>query len=522
MSGIVRIPKMVKRGSGTLYVNQNGTHNVIDREFVEVDVPSEEPVLIDLVANENKTYNASEYNADGFGSVEVDVPTDSGEDEGPPLPDEITWARNFVNNDTQEGYPAKVLMLIDGDYYNEMTLMVINGEVGLIKTSDGVTYTIDEDNVTFDHVFNAANETENQCIPSTFSQYKKIRWVMFYLNSTTITGTLQGIAYTSHTIYKCYSGQLTVQNWYEWSDTLEGVDFINGAKISQVSTSTGSMYSYLPLKWLEVEFDYSRNLLQTFNKLERVILKVGSGNTGYLGYLSSTGNKENVKHFEILNLQKVTDLYYAFYKLPIKKFPNCDTTELTNLSSAFGYSKLENISSDELNTEKVTNMNSAFTNCHYLKSAELKTPLVTNIGSMFSYCYSLNSIELSDVSKVTSFSSAFYKCCSLRHIKMKNIKRSLEIGSTDYGQLICVDDLINIIKELWDNSSGTTIYKLTMGTFNINKLSNVYVRLITPSAEQVAEDSNIANKLPCEVCDATDEGAMLIDDYVIMKNWNLA
>ena len=56
-----------------------------------------------------------------------------------------------------------------------------------------------------------------------------------------------------------------------------------------------------------------------------------------------------------------------------------------------------------------------------------------------------------------------------------------------------------------------------MGNTNISKLADVYVKVIS---EEPDENGNI--KLPLTVCESTDEGAILITNYVTLKNWSLA
>ena len=64
---------------------------------------------------------------------------------------------------------------------------------------------------------------------------------------------------------------------------------------------------------------------------------------------------------------------------------------------------------------------------------------------------------------------------------------------------------------------------MTFGTANTAKLENVYVKLIDITDDMRAEDEYIDNKAPFEVCESTDEGAMLVTEYVTtVKNWKLA
>jgi hypothetical protein len=116
----------------------------------------------------------------------------------------------------------------------------------------------------------------------------------------------------------------------------------------------------------------------------------------------------------------------------------------------------------------------------------------------------------------------FHYCTALRDLNLKNIKIALGIGSgTAYGQSLTLESVINTVKELWDYSSGTTTYKLTMGTANLEKIASVYVKLTTVTDDQIAADPYIESKMPCEVCESTDEGAMTLTEYAELKNWQL-
>lgn len=164
-------------------------------------------------------------------------------------------------------------------------------------------------------------------------------------------------------------------------------------------------------------------------------------------------------------------------------------------------------------------------------------------GSMFRDCKSIETIPLYDFSNVGSAAYMFYNCenlkivpaldfrnvpnlhsvfqwCPLTEVWVRNIKSSIQVASgSTWGHLLTLESLIHLIKELRDTGSLKT---LTVGNVNLEKLANVYVRTIEVTDEMRAEDDLIDEKLPFEICESTDEGAMLISDYVALKNWSIA
>lgn len=214
-----------------------------------------------------------------------------------------------------------------------------------------------------------------------------------------------------------------------------------------------------------------------------------------------------------LNTSKVTTMRRLFGSCKkLTEIPLLDTSSVTNMQQMF-YECSGLTTVPELNTSKVTNMASMFNYCTLLTEIpQLDTSSVTSMGSMFAGCTALTTIPLLDMIKVTSApSSMFNNCTNLTNVTLKNIKVNLQLGSgTTYGHLLSMDSLINAIAELIQQTSART---LTIGSANLTKLANTYVKLI-------GDDGS--GKLPFEVCESTDEGAMLIKDYVGLKNWSLA
>jgi surface protein len=195
--------------------------------------------------------------------------------------------------------------------------------------------------------------------------------------------------------------------------------------------------------------------------------------------------------------------------------PALDTSNVTDMSQMLGFcGKLTSV--PLFDTRNVTDMRRMFYGCTTLSSVPMfDTSKVTDMGSMFDSCTALTTVPALDMRNVVSASSMFPSSKAVTEIWVKNIKTTLQV----YGcTLLTLDSLVHLIYELRQQSSSRT---LTMGAANLEKLANVYVKLIDITDDMRAEDDLIDQKLPFVVCESTDEGAQLITTYVSAKNWSL-
>ena len=224
-----------------------------------------------------------------------------------------------------------------------------------------------------------------------------------------------------------------------------------------------------------------------------------------------------------LDTSNVTNMSGMFNNCKsLTTIPQLDTSNVTNMNSMFfGCKSLTTI--PQLDTSNVISINAMFQNCSSLTTIpQLDTSNVTNMSYMFYNSSSITTISQLDMSNVTTnnnTSNMFYNCVQMTNLSIKNIKTNLQVGSgTSYGYLLTVDSLLGLCKELITTSSSKT---LTIGSANLNKLANVYVKRITITDEMREEDPLIDQKIPFEVCDSTDEGAVLISNYTKSKKWTL-
>lgn len=223
----------------------------------------------------------------------------------------------------------------------------------------------------------------------------------------------------------------------------------------------------------------------------------------------------------LFNTSNVKDMGYTFeYCSNLTSLPLLDTSNVTNMTYMF-YDCYNLVEVPLFNTSKVTNMNHTFTQCSRLTTVPLfDTSKATDIAYMFYNCKSLTSVPALDVRAATNTSSMFSSCSALTDIRIRNIKTNLQVGSgTSYGHLLTVDSLTHLIYELIKQSSAKT---LTVGTANLEKLANVYVKAVEITDEMRAEDDLIDEKYPFVRCESTDEGAMLITTYAsTIKSWTI-
>lgn len=253
-----------------------------------------------------------------------------------------------------------------------------------------------------------------------------------------------------------------------------------------------------------------------------------------------------LKNFPNLNYSNVTVVSYMFNESAFDtppEIPNLDFPNVAgNINSLFRTANIAKVGN--INAPKVKEVYQSFYQCRKLQSvgnidlnggegswyqAFYYCDTLTTIGSInarptniygiFSNCAVLDGVSL-DLRSCTTASDAFSSCKALTNLTLKNIKVNLQVGSrTYYGHLLTVDSLVGLCYELRDTGSVKT---LTIGSANLEKLASVYVRSIEITDAMRAEDDLIDEKLPFERCDSTDEGATLIGDYVLLKNWKLA
>ena len=199
--------------------------------------------------------------------------------------------------------------------------------------------------------------------------------------------------------------------------------------------------------------------------------------------------------------------------------PLFDTSNVTDMDEMF-YGCYELTAVPLFDTSNVTYMAGMFQNCEHLTTVPLfDTSNFTTMYRMFHSCYELTAVPEFDMKHCWHVTEMFQNCKGLTECRIRNIVASITVGSgTTYGHLLTLDSLIHLIRELIVGSTQ----RLTVGSANLNKLANVYVRTIAITDDMIAEDPHITGKRPFEVCESTDEGAVLITDYVASKNWEIA
>lgn len=272
------------------------------------------------------------------------------------------------------------------------------------------------------------------------------------------------------------------------------------------------------------DWDYSKGIsfnsfIYNATNIKNITMNIPNA-TSLINAFNSIHNLENVN---LITSEKITDLNGTFASTSISGDINISNTEnVKDASRMFINCHILNVNLEKFNFKNVTNGSSFIQGCRIKKVPNIFGDKVVNF-SYFAYnAGSLEDCEL-DMLSCTNSSSMFLYCTNLTNLKLHNIKINTVIGSgTSYGTKLTKESLIFCIKELWSYKDTTTTRTLTMSTPSKTLIADIYVKLITPTREQIEADPYINDKLPCEVCESTDEGAMTITAYANLKNWTIA
>lgn len=243
----------------------------------------------------------------------------------------------------------------------------------------------------------------------------------------------------------------------------------------------------------------------TFKVFDTTLIDV-SNLTNTSSMFRSCSNLENLDltDWDMSNVTSLQGMFASCSKITtIGDVSNWRTSKVTNMSD-FCYScgKLVSIDMTNWDVGKVTTLYDSFGNagsltsvgdlsnwnlssCNSLKTAFRGTKVstfgdisnwnvskVTAFDGVFQNCVNLVDLDLSgwDFSAGTSLANIFGGCTNLTNLSMGyNIKKSFSISDC---KNLTKESLLSVINGLYDYSSGSTTYTLTIGTTNLAKLSD--------------------------------------------------
>ena len=250
-------------------------------------------------------------------------------------------------------------------------------------------------------------------------------------------------------------------------------------------------------------FNFSHQMVNVPSKLE---LDTSSG-TNFTSMFSVCSQLQTIPYIDTSNGITFNSMFGG--STQITKIPPLNTSSGTDFNAMFsGCSSLTSIPS--LDTSNGTKFNAMFSGCSSLTSIpSLDTSNGITFNNMFNGCSNLTTIEGIDLDKATETTDMFTGCTSLTSIRLYNIRTS--ISFTQKNGPACdldVDSIVNICNELCVVANTQSV---GFGS-NAAKMNSLYCKIINDSTE----------KKPMVLCESTDEGAMIIYDYLTLKNWKLA
>jgi hypothetical protein len=195
---------------------------------------------------------------------------------------------------------------------------------------------------------------------------------------------------------------------------------------------------------------------------------------------------QSSEYFDVpyLDLRKAVDCNGMFYGTKIRTIPQLDFSNATTIASMFFNSYIEEC--PYLNANKSTTFQTLhFQNTRLVSHGGVNTENGTNFYQMFTSCPNLISIggEL-DFGKATDVRGAFSSCRALQEVRFKAIRVFDNNLNFSFSSNLSVESLLSILNALSDNSELDTTYTVTLGTANLEKL--------TEEQKEIAYSKNIA------------------------------
>ena len=213
--------------------------------------------------------------------------------------------------------------------------------------------------------------------------------------------------------------------------------FTPGCGYAEFDNATGTLtFSYKVVK-PEGAYDLNVGITEPGwrthkNEIKKVVFDTSFANarpTSCYYWFYECKNLANIEGIENLNTEKVTNMELMFANcstltsLDVTKF---NTANVTTLMSMFSdCSSLKSLDVTNFDTRNVTNMFYMFNNCSGLTSLDVtkfNTAKVRNMYSMFMNCSGLKSLDVTnfDTGNVISMAYMFYGCSALTSLDLTN------------------------------------------------------------------------------------------------------
>ena len=247
------------------------------------------------------------------------------------------------------------------------------------------------------------------------------------------------------------------------------VCFIKDAKVIYVD---GIRYSYKQLDYLPPAINEAE-ALEYMGKIVKNAQEVGLIYVKPLPYIYWAGNSNTISiegTTYTAEPDKITIGDTEYYQLKLNKYLN------NSLYQLFMNNTFTNLTFNDANTNKVTNMAGMFQLCSSLTSLDVSnfnTSNVTDMGWMFNGCKALTSLDVSnfDTSKVTNMYAMFQLCSSLTSLDLSGFDTS-KVTNMEWMFAGCSGITMLDISG-WDTSKVTNMNKMFKGCSSLKTIRMV-------------------------------------------------